>query len=160
TPRNPIGRREFDRLPALRVVATASIGYDHVDIETAAARGVWVCHVPDYCIDEVADHTLALLLGVWRGVVFLDRDVRAGGWGRLGAGPLRPLRGARVGVVGFGRIGSAVAARLLALGCEVWATDIAVAATAIAAAGAVPVDLDELLAGCDAVSLHVPLTGA
>jgi D-3-phosphoglycerate dehydrogenase len=157
TPRTPIRRRELERLPALRVVATASIGYDHVDLETAAARGVWVCHVPDYCIDEVADHTLALLLALWRGVVFLDRDVRAGAWNPLGAGPLRTLRGSRVGVVGYGRIGSAVARRLLALGAEVWATDIAVTHDTIAAAGAVPVVLDELLAGCDAVSLHVPL---
>jgi D-3-phosphoglycerate dehydrogenase len=158
TPRNPIRLAEFERLPALRVVATASIGYDHVDLETAAARGIWVCHVPDYCIDEVADHALALLLAVWRGVVFLDRDVRAGGWSPTGQGPLRTLRGSRVGIVGFGRIGSAFGARLLALGSEVWATDIAVAADAIAATGARPVDLDELLAGCDAVSLHVPLT--
>jgi D-3-phosphoglycerate dehydrogenase len=158
TPRSPVRLSEFERLPALRVIATASIGYDHVDLEAAAARDVWVCHVPDYCVEEVADHALALLLSLWRGVVFLDRDVRAGGWNPLGAGPLRTVRGTRVGVVGYGRIGSAVAGRLLALGAEVWATDIAVAADTIAAGGAVPVGLDELLAGCDAVSLHVPLT--
>jgi D-3-phosphoglycerate dehydrogenase len=119
---------------------------------------VWVCNVPDYCIDEVADSALALLLALLRGVVALDRDVRAGRWNDRAAGPLRRVVGTRLGVVGFGRIGRALAARAAALGMEVWATDPVVAPAAISEAGARPATLDELLAACEAVSLHVPLT--
>jgi D-3-phosphoglycerate dehydrogenase / 2-oxoglutarate reductase len=141
---------QIEALPRLRVIATGSIGYDHVDVEAAAARGVWVCNVPDYCVEEVADHALALLLALTRGVVALDRDVRAGGWDPVAAGPLRTLAGMRVGIVGYGRIGSAFARRVVALGCEVRANDVV----------EMPVEqmpLDELLPWCDALSLHVPL---
>ncbi|HEU4448669.1 MAG TPA: NAD(P)-dependent oxidoreductase [Gaiellaceae bacterium] len=153
-----VGPAELDRLPSLRVVATCSVGFDHIDLEEASRRGVWVCNVPDYCVEEVADHTLALLLALLRGVVELDRDVRAGGWNSDAAGPLRRLSGTRLGVVGFGRTGRAVAARALALGFEVWASDPVVPAERIAAAGARPATLAELLAACAAVTLHVPLT--
>ena len=149
---------DLERLPSLRVVATCSVGFDHIALEEARRRGVWVCNVPDYCIDEVADHTIALVLALLRGVVELDRDVRAGGWNHDAAGLLRRFRGTRLGVVGFGRTGRAVAERGLALGFEVWATDPAVPADTIAAAGARPAQLDELLAACAAATLHLPLT--
>jgi D-3-phosphoglycerate dehydrogenase / 2-oxoglutarate reductase len=145
-------------LPALKVVATCSVGYDHIDVAAAAKRGVWVCNVPDYCIDEMADSTLALLLALLRGVVVLDRTVRFGAWDDHAAGPLSRLRGTRLGVIGFGRIGRAVAARALALGMEVWATDPVVQASEIETAGVKPAALDALLRSCTAVTLHVPLT--
>jgi len=145
-------------LPALKVVATCSVGYDHIDVAAAAQRGVWVCNVPDYCIDEMADSTLALLLALLRGVVALDRTVRSGAWDDHAAGPLSRLRGTRLGVVGFGRIGRAVATRALALGMEVWATDPVVQAREIEKAGVKPVTLDALLGSCTAITLHVPLT--
>ena len=149
---------DLDRLPALRVVATCSVGFDHVAWPEAERRGVWVCNVPDYCIEEVADHSLALVLALLRGVVELDRHVRAGGWDSAAAGPLRRLRGTRLGVVGLGRTGSALAERAAALGFEVWGTDPARSPEEIAAAGVRPASLDELLEACDAVSLHVALT--
>jgi len=154
----PVGADDLERLPGLRVVATASTGFDHVDVEAATRRGVWVCNVPDYCIEEVAETTLAFLLALTRGVVALDRSVRGGGWDLRAAGPLRRLRDTRVGIVGFGRIGSEVAARAAALGCDVWANDILVSPEEVASAGVRPVSLDELVRECDAVSLHVPLT--
>jgi D-3-phosphoglycerate dehydrogenase / 2-oxoglutarate reductase len=149
---------DLDRLPALRVVATCSVGFDHVDVEEAQRRGVWVCHVPDYCVDEVADHALALVLALLRGVVVLDRDVRAGGWDWKAAGELRRTRGTRLGVVGLGRTGRALAERGSALGFEVWGTDPALSDEQIAATGARPAPLRELLGACQAVSLHVALT--
>ena len=106
-PAFPVTGDDMDALPGLRVVATGTIGYDHIDVDAAAARGVWVCNVPDYCVEEVADHTLALLLALTRGVVALDRDVRAGRWDPRAAGPLRTLARLRVGIVGHGRIGGA-----------------------------------------------------
>lgn len=149
---------DLDRLPALRIVATCSVGFDHVATEAATRRGVWVCNVSDYCVEEVADHSLALVLALLRGLVELDRVVRAGGWDWTAAGPLRRARGTRLGVVGFGRIGRALSARGLALGFEVWANDPAVPDEDIAAAGVRPSSLRELLESCEAVSLHLPLT--
>jgi D-3-phosphoglycerate dehydrogenase len=154
-----VGSEDLDRLPALRVVATCSVGFDHIAVEAAAERGIWVCNVPDYCVEEVADHSLALVLTLLRGVVELDRVVRDGRWDDWrAAGPLRRIRGLRLGIVGFGRIGRALGERAAALGLEVWATDPAVTDAEIAAAGARPASLDELLAACEAVSLHLPLT--
>jgi D-3-phosphoglycerate dehydrogenase / 2-oxoglutarate reductase len=145
------GASEMDAVPSARAIVTASIGYDHVDVAAAAARGIWVCNVPDYCIDEVADHTLALLLALARGVVALDHDVRGGNWSPFAAGPLRTLAGLRVGIVGYGRIGSAAGRRLTALGCKVAVNDVRDVGVPLVA-------LDELLATSDAVTLHVPLT--
>jgi len=149
---------DLARLPALKIVASCSVGYDHVDYEEAERRGVWVCNVPDYCVEEVADHSLALLLGLLRGIVELDRSVRAGAWDWTAAGDLRRIRGTRLGLIGFGRIGRALAERASAVGFDVWATDPAVSPQAIAAAGAKAASPDELLKNCEAFSLHLPLT--
>lgn len=155
-PTRAVGEELLDRLPALRVVGTASVGFDHIDVEAADARGVGVVSVPDYCTQEVADHTLALLYALLRGIVALDRDVARGGWNSKAAGPLGTLAERRVGIVGLGRIGGAVAGRLIALGVDVWATDVLTE----------PrhdvwfVELGELLAECDAITVHVPLTRA
>jgi D-3-phosphoglycerate dehydrogenase / 2-oxoglutarate reductase len=154
----PVGEDELARLPALKVVGTCSVGYDHVDLEAAAARGVWVCNVPDYCVEEMADSSLALLLALLRGVVTLDRSIRAGGWDHTVAGPLRTFRATKLAVIGFGRIGRAVAERALALGFDVWAVDPHVADEEIARAGARPAALADALEGCQAFSLHALLT--
>jgi D-3-phosphoglycerate dehydrogenase / 2-oxoglutarate reductase len=154
-PRFRVAAELIDTLPGLRAIGTASVGFDHIDLEAAEARGVAVVSVPDYCTEEVADHTLALLLALLRGVVTLDRDVARGSWNAKAAGGLRTIRGLRIGIVGLGRIGGAVATRLLALGAEVWAHDV----LPVARDGVRLVSLDELLAECDAITLHVPLTG-
>jgi D-3-phosphoglycerate dehydrogenase len=154
----PVTAADVDRLPALRVVAAPSVGYDHVDVAAATRRGVWVCHVPDYCVEEMADHALALLLALVRGVVELDRSVRAGFWDHDAAGPLVRLSDVRLGVIGFGRIGRALAARARALGMEVAAHDPLVSDLELAAEGVKPMRLTELLRSSTAVSVHVPLT--
>jgi D-3-phosphoglycerate dehydrogenase len=146
------------RLPALRVIATGTTGVDNIDTEAAARRGIWVCNVPDYCVEEVADSTIALLLALLRGVVVLDRAVRAGGWDDHGAGPLSRISDTRLGIVGFGRIGRAVARRAQALGTETWASDPLVSQGEIVAAGVTPASLDDLLGRCGVVTLHLPLT--
>jgi D-3-phosphoglycerate dehydrogenase len=157
----PVGEAELAALPRLRVVVTPSVGYDHLDLDAARRHGgVWVCHVPDYCVEEMADTALALVLALVRGVVALDRRVRSGLWDADGAGPLRRVRGTRLGVVGLGRIGSALASRAAALGFAVWASDPAVEASVMREAGVRPAALHELLGACDVVSLHAPLTDA
>jgi len=153
-----VTKADIARMPALRVIATCSVGYDHIDVAAARERGIWVCNVPDYCVDEMADSTIALVLALLRGVVTLDRDVREGGWDDHAAGILPPVSGTRLGVVGFGRIGRAVAQRAMGLRMDVWASDPLVAAGDISVTGATPASVEDLLASCTVVSLHVPLT--
>ncbi len=154
----PVTAGDLERLPGLRVIAAPSVGFDHVDVEAATRLGVWVCHVPDYCIEEMADHALALLLSLVRGVVELDRSVRAGGWDSKAAGSLRRVSDERLGVIGFGRIGRALAARARALGMEVCAHDPFLSDEEISAAGVRPAALDDLLRTSTAISIHAPLT--
>lgn len=154
----PVTAEDLSRLPALRVIAAPSVGFDHVDVDAASRLGIWVCHVPDYCVDEMADHALALLLSLVRGVVELDRSVRAGGWNPRAAGSLRRVSDVRLGVIGFGRIGRALAARAQALGMEVCAHDPFLPDEEISAAGVRPAALDDLLRTSVAVSIHAPLT--
>ncbi len=146
------------RLPALRVIATGSTGFDHIDTKAAERRRIWVCNVPEYCVEEVADSTIALLLALLRGVAVLDRSVRAGVWDDHAGGPLSRVSETRLGIAGFGRIGRAVARRARGLGIETWASDPVVAGSEIAAAGVTPASFKDLLHGCSAVTLHLPLT--
>jgi D-3-phosphoglycerate dehydrogenase len=154
----PVTAADLDRLGSLRVIATPSVGVDHVDVDAATRRGVWVCHVPDYCVDEMADHALALLLALVRGVVELDRSVRAGAWSASAAGALRRVSDVRLGVIGFGRIGRALASRARALNMDVAAHDPLVPEREIAAEGVRPLGLEDLLRASFAISVHVPLT--
>jgi D-3-phosphoglycerate dehydrogenase len=154
----PVTASDLERLGSLRVVATPSVGVDHVDVETATRRGVWVCHVPDYCVDEMADHALALLLALVRGVVELDRSVRAGVWSASAAGALQRVSDVRLGVIGLGRIGRALASRARALNMDVAAHDPFVRQHEIAGEGVRPLGLEELLRASSAISVHVPLT--
>jgi D-3-phosphoglycerate dehydrogenase len=160
TDRQPVRAEDLERLPRLRVIVSATVGIDHVALDAAVRRGIDVRHVPDYCTEEVADSTLALLLALLRGVVALDRSVRAGAWDPAAAGPLRRVARTRLGIVGFGRIGRAVARRAITLGFQVSASDPLVPAAEITRWGARPLELDELLAASEAVTLHAPLTAA
>jgi D-3-phosphoglycerate dehydrogenase len=144
-----------------RAIVRYGIGVDNVDLDAARAHGLPVSNIPDYCIDEVADHTLAFILGLTRQVVTHTADLRAGQW-RL-ATPvtgMRVLRQQTVGVVGFGRIGREVVSRLRAFKCRVLVHDPVVAAADIAALGAEASPLDALLAESDIVSLHCPSSAA
>lgn len=109
----PVDAALLDRLPALETVANYGVGYDTVDAQAAAARGVIVTHTPDVLTDEVADLTMGLLLATLRALPKADAFLRAGDWAD-GPFPLSPLtlRGRRVGMLGYGRIGQAVARRL------------------------------------------------
>ena len=108
------------RLPALEVIAVMGVGYDGVDVAAAKARGIVVTHTPDVLNDDVADLALGLMLSVARGLPQADAHVRSGRWAEAGAMPLqRKMSGARLGLVGMGRIGQAIAQRALAFGMSV-----------------------------------------
>ncbi|HYM49536.1 MAG TPA: hypothetical protein VET65_03075, partial [Candidatus Limnocylindrales bacterium] len=83
----PVVAADFARYPALKVIACCGVGFDQVDLAQARRQGVWVCNVPDYCVEEMADTTIALLLALVRGIIVLDRSVRAGQWDDHAAGP-------------------------------------------------------------------------
>jgi D-3-phosphoglycerate dehydrogenase len=145
------------RLRRCRLIAQYGAGYDRVDVAAAARAGILVTHTPRYCVDEMADHTLALMLAVLRKVAFYDRRVRAGEWD-YNAGPeMRRLGALTLGLLGAGRIGSAVAARARAFGMTVVAHDPARAPEDLRAAAIEPVSLDEAIAAADVLSLHLPL---
>ena len=143
----------------LTVVANIAVGYDNVDLAAAAARGVIVTNTPDVLTESVADFTLGLIFAVTRRIAEGDRLVRRGTWGgwaldfMLGA----ELRGKRLGIVGLGRIGRAVAARAAVFGLEVVFADTGPGA-ADPPAGTTRLPLDDLFASADIVSVHVPLT--
>jgi phosphoglycerate dehydrogenase-like enzyme len=156
--RTRIGPNLLDLAPQCRAVVTYGVGYDHVDIDEARRRNIVVCNVRDYCSEEVADHTMALVLAVLRRLVPSDDDVRAGGWGIEDLGPVRRLRGLVLGLVGYGRIGQLVRDRALAFGLRVVAFDPAMSADQRSDLGPDALgNLDELLAMSDVVSLHAPL---
>jgi D-3-phosphoglycerate dehydrogenase len=149
----------LDAAPRCRVIVTYGVGYDHIDLNEAERRGVIVAHVPDYCTEEVADHTLALLLAVARGVRRGDALVRDGGWGADAIGPLHRLRGRVLGLVGFGRIARAVAERARAFGLAIVTYDPAFrSASDVEGSVRVLDSLPALLAMSDIVSLHLPLS--
>jgi D-3-phosphoglycerate dehydrogenase len=151
----PITAGLLEQLPACRIVARYGIGVDNVDLAAAIQRGVIVTNVPDYSVEEVAVHTLGLLLALVRRIPQASRLVAAGGWGLDGLRPIRRLSTQRAGLVGFGRIARNLAGYLSAIGCEVVAHDPFVPPQP----GLPPlVPLPELLSGCDLISLHVPLT--
>ena len=151
----PVGAAELAGLPSVRIVAATATGYDHLDLPAIAAAGAWATHCPGYCDDEVAETAIAFAVDLLRGVTLLDRSVHAGRYDHLDA-PGRRIAGAVLGIVGLGRIGRAVAWRGHALGMRVLAADPIV--TAARAAPAELVELDELLAAADVVTLHALLT--
>ncbi len=144
-------------LPNLRIVATCTVGFDHIDLDGARSAGVWVCNVPDAATEEVAVHAMAMALALIRHLPQFDRHVRAGGWDYLATGSLQRPSKLTLGVVGMGRIGRRVATlgrpffgRVVAhdpyVDDDAWPSEIERA------------ELDEVFASADLVSLHVALT--
>ncbi len=142
-----------------RVIVRYGIGVGNVDLAAARAKGIPVCNVPDYCIDEVADHTLAFILATTRQVVSNSNSLKAGKWGlATSLDQMKALRDLAVGVVGFGRIGREVVSRLRPFRCRILVYDPIAKSADIEAAGATPVALRELLSQTDVITLHCPST--
>ena len=134
------------------------VGVDNIAVDTATELGIVVTYVPDYCVDEVSDHVMGLLLAWNRRIVLFDRATKTRGWGSEGlAMRIMRLRGKKLGVVGFGRIGRAAGEKARAFGMEVLAYDPFLTPEGAARFGGRQVDLDTLLKESDFVTLHTPL---
>lgn len=149
----------LDKLPALRLIATRATGYDHVDMESAAARGVSVCNVPGYSEDTVAEYTLGLLIALMRRLPATLRRCYHGDFSRIGLVG-SDLRGKTLGLLGTGRIGARVARLAHAFGMRLLACDPRPDETLRRECSVTYLALDELLPQVDALSLHLPYTGA
>jgi len=143
------------RLEKCRIIARYGIGFDNVDLSAASKAGMVVTNVPDYSVEEVATHALALILATLRKVVAADTSVRLGTWSVDNFRPIRRLSTLTVGLVGYGRIARQIAAPLAALGAHIIAHD-----PYLEPGPDLPplLSLEEVLAEADIVSLHLPLT--
>jgi D-3-phosphoglycerate dehydrogenase / 2-oxoglutarate reductase len=150
--------RVIGELKCCKVIARYGIGVDNVDLAAATRAKIVVTNVPDYCVDEVSDHALALFLALARRVVAADQAVKGGAWDVVAHKGIQRLRGQTFGLLGFGKIARALAAKAQALGLRVVAADPFVDAEAMVRLNVRAVDMDTLLAESDAVSVHVPLS--
>ena len=147
----------IEQMPRCRIISRFGIGVDNVDLAAATGKGIVVTKVPDYCIDEVSDHTMALLLALVRKIPSSSARTHAGKWEMKAVVPIHRLRGSVMGLVGFGRIPQLVAPKAQSFGMKVLAFDPFISADVFARAGVERVEFLELLGRSDYVSVHTPL---
>jgi D-3-phosphoglycerate dehydrogenase / 2-oxoglutarate reductase len=162
--RFPVGRRVIEAMERCAVICNYGAGYDNVDVAAARDRGIVVTNTSGYADEEVADHTLALLLALARRLVGQVKALTADsageavvGWSHTPFVPVRRLRGQTLGIVGLGRIGQTLASKARGIGLRVVAADPMMSAEMADALGVTLLSLDELLAQSDFVSVHTPL---
>jgi len=148
------------QLTRCKVIGRFGLGVDNIDLAAAKALGITVTYVPDYCMREVSDHAMALLLALARKITLSNKLVQSGRWETPPLVPLHRLDGRVLGLVGFGNIPRALAPKAKAFGLRVVTHDPYVSSDTLAAAAVEDVNLDGLLAMSDFVSLHAPLTPA
>jgi D-3-phosphoglycerate dehydrogenase len=154
----PITHRTIDEMTRCKGIVQISIGFNNIDLRGTGEKGIVVSNTPDYCIWEVADTALGMILALTRRIVACDRSMRKGNWDWKVSIPAMRLLGKTLGIVGFGRIGRAVAIRAEAFGMNVLECDPYIRPGEEKSLAAKAVDLDTLLSRSDVVSLHVNLT--
>ena len=154
----PVTGKVIDTLPECKVISMSAVGYNSVDVEAVTDAGILLVNCPDYCVEEAADHTLALILSCVRGIFLFDRRIREQIWDYRSAGMLHRTSDWTLGLLGFGRIARSVARRALGFGMTVQAFDPGKDQAAMDEGRVGKVSLEELLATSDVVSIHVPLT--
>jgi D-3-phosphoglycerate dehydrogenase len=156
-----INRAVIASLKRCQIIAVAAVGYDNVDIEAASGRSIWVTNVPDVFIEEVADHTMALILAAWRRLLFQDQLVRTGRWNeaRPFLNQFPRLTGQTLGFISFGNVPKAVSHRAAPFGLRMMAYDPYISELVMIEHGVEPMtELPELLRQSDFVSAHLPLS--
>jgi D-3-phosphoglycerate dehydrogenase len=160
TVRAPVTKRAISAMKRCRIIVRYGIGVDTVDIAAATERGILVANVPDYCLDEVSDHALTLLLMLSRQMISAISLAREETWAVGKMPPLQRLRGQTCGLIGCGRIGSLLAGKVAQLGMSVIIHDPYLSEPRAREMGAELVSLDALLSRADFISLHAPLNTA
>lgn len=156
---HPVDAELISKMPKVKIINRSGIGYDIVDIKAATERGIYVTNIPDYCISEVADHAIAMMLAMQRKIVFYNERMKAGEWDLNAGWTMHRVEGQTLGLVAFGHIAKAVCKRAKAFGMSVIAFDPYLDDDEILEGGAEPVHtLEELLRRSDVVSVHTPLT--
>jgi D-3-phosphoglycerate dehydrogenase len=141
-----------------RIICQYGVGLDAIDIDAATRAGIVVTHTPEYCVDELADHTMALVLASARRLGRLDRSVHAGVWDYNVGMPIHRLAGSTFGLIGLGRVGKAVASRAIGFGMRLVAFDAYAPDKAFATSAIERVELAQLLQESAVITIHVPLT--
>jgi D-3-phosphoglycerate dehydrogenase len=144
----------------LQVVGRYGIGVDNIAVEEATRRGIPVTNVPAYCVDEVAEHALAFMLGLARKVYLYNAAVRESNWELSTGRPIHRVCGQTLGIIGFGNVGQSLAAKVVGFGMRIIAYDPVANEDALRQYGVESVDLDDLLGQADFVSIHAPLIAA
>lgn len=153
-----VGMKVIDALPNLKIIARYGVGVDVIDVEYASKRGVQVTNVPaDYCLNEVADHALAMMLTINRQLFSYDSAVRSGEWKWQSGAPIHRLAACTVGVVGFGRIGQAIVQRVQPFGSRVLISDPSFDTGHLDEFGVESVNLSRVIAESDYLILQAPL---
>lgn len=160
----PVSQQAIESPPDLRIVARLGVGLDNIAIAAATERGVWVTNVPDYCVEEVSDHVIAMLLANWRGIIDFDRQAKQGSWNPASARLIR-ARNMTIGIIGYGHIGRVTAHKLAqGFGARVLAYSPSLLEKHVlgdeVASGVIAASIEHIQHAADAIVLHLPLTSA
>lgn len=150
----------IEKLEKCRIIVRCGIGVNNIDIEAASKKRIYVANVPDYCWDEVSDHTIALTLALERKILQLDKQVKSGVWDVSAAKPIFSLRGQTFGLIGFGNIPRNISKKVKVFGFTVVASDPYVSQEVADKFDVKMVSQEELLRISDVVSIHAPLTNS
>lgn len=154
----PMTRRVIEGLTRCRAIIRYGIGVDTVDVQAASERGIYVCNVPDYGVDETSNHAISMILALSRKLPVVMADVRRGNWSLACGKPMHRFEGSTLGLVGLGRIASAIARKMAAFGLHIVAYDPYVKAQRAQELGVTLVDFDTLVRTSDYISIHCPAT--
>jgi D-3-phosphoglycerate dehydrogenase len=154
----PFRKASIKALRRVGLIVRCGVGVDLIDVDSATEQGIWVANVPDYAVQDVADHAMLLLLAAARHLNHFQRSWQENGWGSVDYPEVRRLNGRRLGIIGLGRIGSQVALRARAFGMEVVANSPHMTEARLKELGVKGLPLGELLGSSDIISLHAPLT--
>ncbi len=155
----PMTKEVIVKMDNCRVISRYGVGYDNVDVEAATEKGIWVTRVPDYSLEDVSDHALALLLGSIRKIAYKDRLIRSGKWNLHKDWPSFRIAGKTLGLIGFGAISRTLYRKVSGFGLEkVLIHDPFVNPDDIKKTGGIPSSLEQLLETSDYISIHAPLT--
>ena len=153
----PLSKHVIHSLKQCKIISVNSCGYNNVDVDAASRAGILLVNCPDYCVEEVADHTMAMILSCARGIFLFDRRVRENVWDFKSAGNLTRIRQSVLGLLGSGRFSRAVATRARSFGMKVLAFDPIIADDVFHNTSIRRTGMQEILTEADYVSIHTPL---